>query len=253
VNGGHWSTCEARMILAYYRLGKHDDAMASMKQLMKFARQFRMDNPLTDFGNAVYQPNQPINITYDAFGPPAAFVRGLFEYLYKSDRLVFVPHVPAKVTALVQRDAIRFGSKKLYISTIGSGHVSGVKINGEVWTNHTANEITLPYENTPDEAKIEITLGYDATPFEAKAFAKEEPVELPAEWAAKVEKLTPFEVRDDYVGAHARLAHKAIEMVAKKKPIVETLPEPSKKAAEQLYTDTANRLYDGFVSRAASP
>ena len=69
VNGGDWSTCEARMILAYFRLGKYEDARRSMQQLLTFARRFRMDNPLTDFGNDVYQPKQPINITYDAFGP----------------------------------------------------------------------------------------------------------------------------------------------------------------------------------------
>ena len=28
VNGGHWSTCEARMILGYYRLGQYEDARA---------------------------------------------------------------------------------------------------------------------------------------------------------------------------------------------------------------------------------
>ena len=50
VNGGHWSTCEARMVMGYYRLGKYDDARRSIEQLMKFARSFRMDNPLVDFG-----------------------------------------------------------------------------------------------------------------------------------------------------------------------------------------------------------
>ncbi len=31
VNGGHWSTCEARMIMAYYRLSKFDEARRSMR------------------------------------------------------------------------------------------------------------------------------------------------------------------------------------------------------------------------------
>jgi hypothetical protein len=92
-----------------------------MRQILKFARQFRMDNNLTDFGNAVYQPNQPVNITYDAFAIPAAMVRGLFEYLYKSDRLILVPHIPAGVTELQQRDPVRFGTKRLYLSTAGRG------------------------------------------------------------------------------------------------------------------------------------
>jgi hypothetical protein len=178
-------------------------------------------------------------------------VRGLFEYLYKSDRLILVPHVPEKVKALVQRDPIRFGHKKLFISTTGSGHVSSVKMNGEVWPYHTQNEITLPYDRTPDVAKIEITHGYFALPITAKAAAKDEDVSLPAQWAAKVEKLKTYEERPDYLGAHARLTHRAIDVVAKKKPIVQTLPEASRAAAEKLYIDTANNLYAGFEKAAA--
>src|ERR1017187_455680 len=37
VNGGHWSTCEARMVLAYYRLGQFDDARRAMLRLLTFA------------------------------------------------------------------------------------------------------------------------------------------------------------------------------------------------------------------------
>ena len=33
------------MIMAYYRLGKYDDARRSMKRILDFARRFRMDNP----------------------------------------------------------------------------------------------------------------------------------------------------------------------------------------------------------------
>ena len=87
VNGGHWSTCEARMVLAYYRLGKFEDARRSMRQLLTFAERFRMDNPLTKCGSDVYQPNEPINLCYDSFGPAAALMRGLFEYLYRADGL----------------------------------------------------------------------------------------------------------------------------------------------------------------------
>jgi tetratricopeptide (TPR) repeat protein len=40
VNGGHWSTCEARALMAYYRLGKHDDARKSMKKILDYYRRF---------------------------------------------------------------------------------------------------------------------------------------------------------------------------------------------------------------------
>src|SRR3972149_3880797 len=100
VNGGHWTTCEARMVMAYYRLGKYEDARRSLKQIMKFARQFRLDTPLVDFGGAVYQPKEPVNLCYDSFGAPAAMIRGLFEYLYRADGLTLLPHVPPGTTRL---------------------------------------------------------------------------------------------------------------------------------------------------------
>lgn len=159
VNGGHWTTCEARMVLAYCRLGRFDDARRSMRQLQKFARQFRMDNPLVQFGGAVYQPRQPINLCYDSFGAPAAMLRGLFEYLYRADGLTLVPHIPPSITRLEQHFPVRFGEKQLYLATAGTGPISAVTVNGEAWTRFDAHAVNLPYEDTPDEAVISIGLG----------------------------------------------------------------------------------------------
>ena len=80
------------MVMGYYRLGKYEDARRSMKQLLTFARKFRMDNPLVDFGSNVYQPHEPINLCYDTFAPAAALIRGLFEYIYRADGLTLTPH-----------------------------------------------------------------------------------------------------------------------------------------------------------------
>jgi len=159
VNGGHWSTCEARAIMAYYRLGKHEDARKSMKRMLDYARRFRMDNPLVDFGANVYQPHEPINCVYDNWGVPAAMIRGLFEYLYRANELVVLPHVPPRITELQQRFPIRFGEKRLYLSTVGSGPITGVEINGEPWRDFDRESITLPYDKTPREASVQILLG----------------------------------------------------------------------------------------------
>ena len=159
VNGGHWSTCEARMVMAYYRLGKHEDARRSMKQLLTFARKFRMDNPLTKCGSDVYQPREPINLCYDTFGPAAALVRGLFEYLYRADGLTLLPHIPPGITRLEQHFPIRFGTKRLYLATTGSGPITAVSVNGKPWAAFDAKSVSLPYGETPDEAVIEIALG----------------------------------------------------------------------------------------------
>jgi len=159
VNGGHWSTCEARMILGYYRLGKFEDARASMKQLLTFAERFRMDNPLTKCGSDVYQPNQPINLTYDAFGPPAAFIRGLFEYRYDADSLMLLPHIPPGVTRLEQRFPVRFGTKRIYLASAGIGPVTGVCVNGRKWKLFDSRSVKLPYAALPEVASIEVILG----------------------------------------------------------------------------------------------
>ena len=110
VNGGHWSTCEGRMVMGYYRLGKYEDARRSMRQLLTFAHKFRMDNPLVDFGSDVYQPHEPVNLCYDTFAPVAALIRGLFEYIYRADGLTLIPHIPPSITELEQQFPIRFGS-----------------------------------------------------------------------------------------------------------------------------------------------
>lgn len=159
VNGGHWTTCEARMIMAYYRMGHYEDAARAMQQILKFARKFRMDNPLVDFGNEVYQPNEPINLCYDTFGAPAAMVRGLFEYLYRSDRLTLIPHIPADIVRLQQNFPVRFGKKQIYLATVGAGPISAVTVNGQPWKRFDGNSIELTYEELPDRADVVIGLG----------------------------------------------------------------------------------------------
>lgn len=168
VNGGHWTTCEARALMAYYRLGKYEDARRSMKKIMTFARQFRMDNPLVDFGNAVYQPGEPINLTYDAFGAPSGLIRGLFEYLYSADGLRLVPHIPEGITRLEQRFPIRFGTKRLYLAVAGNGPIESVQVNGKPWKSFDADSVFLPYQSTPELAAIQILRGKaEAKTFEA--------------------------------------------------------------------------------------
>ncbi|MFA6240525.1 MAG: LamG-like jellyroll fold domain-containing protein [Candidatus Hydrogenedentales bacterium] len=159
VNGGHWSTCEARMIMAYYRLGKYEDARRSMKHMMTFARDFRLDNPLVDFGNAVYQPKEPTNLCYDSLGPMAAMIRGLFEYIYRADALTVYPHIPTGISSLEQKFPIRFGTKSLYFTTKGQGPVTSVNVNGKAWTSFDGQAIQLAYDALPDTACIDVALG----------------------------------------------------------------------------------------------
>ncbi len=168
VNGGHWTTCEARMIMAYYRMGAYDDARRAMQQILTFARQFRMDNPLVAFGGAVYQPGEPINLTYDAFGAPAGLIRGLFEYLYGAEGLTLEPHLPDGIVRLEQKFPIRFGHKRLYLALSGHGPITAVLMNDKPWKSFDAHSVFLPYESTPEVAAVQILAG-DAKPHPFKA------------------------------------------------------------------------------------
>ena len=96
---------------------------------------------------------------YDAWGVPAAMIRGLFEYLYRADGLTILPHVPSGITRLEQHFPIRFGKKRLYLATAGAGPVTGVTINGQPWKSFDARSVSLPYDQTPDEAVVQISLG----------------------------------------------------------------------------------------------
>ncbi len=270
VNGGHWSTCEARMMMAYYRLGKHEDARRSMKRLLEFARRFRLDNPLVRFGSDVYQPGEAINITYDAFGPPAAMVRGLFEYLYRADGLTLMPHIPAGVTELHQRFPIRFGRKRLYLSVVGQGKVHRVLVNGKSWQWHDEASVFLPDEHTPEVATIQIVLD-DARPVQVPkpaipVAAKQVLDELarapvPPALAPLKERIAPFArllqrleqagLVQTYEAAHAQLILRQWLTVLRRTELqtagkLHRLPEPSQTAADKSYVDTLTKLCSGL-------
>jgi hypothetical protein len=270
VNGGHWSTCEARMMLGYYRLGKYADARRSMEHMLGFARQFRMDNPLVDFGSKVYQPKAPINLCYDSFGPPAAFVRGLFEYLYRADRLVLVPHIPEGITRLDQRFPIRFGRKRLYLATIGSGPVTAVQVSGVDWSGFDQQSIDLPYEALPDTATIRIGLGGADPSRLADGLAvppvggTQDAVDGPLD-AALVKWLETFlaglmgaDLGDCYEARHAALVLDYLATLGKRKEMlvggrIKPLPEQtSQTAADQSYVDTVRKLYEGLAKTLES-
>ncbi len=267
VNGGHWSTCEARMIMGYYRVGAHDDARKALRKIMTYAERFRMDNPLVEFGNQVYQPSQPINLCYDTFGPPAAFIRGLFEYVYSADGLTLIPHIPRTITRLEQHFPIRFGTRRLYLATSGIGAVNGVTVNGEPIDTFNSKSVRLDYDALPDRAVVQITLGR-GVPI---AFEPEDP---PSEVSAPdadsrdspaLAELLPTVVRvakfhaaletaglsDSYEAAHAKLAvdyfhacrRRAILLAEGK---LRPLPAESRQAAEESYIRTTAKLCEGL-------
>ena len=265
INGGHWSTCEGRMILAYYRLGKFADARNSMKQLLSFAGRFRMDNPLTRMGADVYQPKEPVNLTYDAFAVPAAFIRGLFEYIYTSEGVRLYPHIPAGITELQQKDPIRFGDKKIYLATFGTGPVTAVLINGRKHKEFDKGSLFLAYKKLPAVARVTVLLGnahaepHSVLPTVRTAIrlesdttkAMRELYQNAARLQAFCDRLQTAGMGDSYEAAHARLAVDFYATMVERRRLaaagkLTALPERSRLAADSSYVASARSLQQGL-------
>lgn len=271
VNGGHWSTCEARMVLAYCRLGQYEDARQSIRQMMTFARRFRMDNPLTDFGNAVYQPKEKVNLCYDSFGPFAALVRGLFEPVYTAEGVRLYPHVPPAITEIEQRFPLRYGKKRLYLSAIGSGPLTLVRMNGENLSRFDQDSVFLPYETIPDRAAVTFYLGgaersspvAQTIPDEVNQAgviipAMVNPEGLPKEFVDRLGKLQWFQAHladaglaGCYEGSHAETILECLRAYQQRKDLnasgmTSEVEEGSREAADQSYLDAATRLSQGL-------
>jgi len=167
VNGGVWGTTEGRAILMYYRLGKFEDIRRSANRAMKWAKDFRMDAPWSQRGENTSNPWSDtgnfrvggVAVMIDNFAIPAATIRGLFDFDYRSDRLILRPRVPGTITHYTQKNPVRFGSKNLYISCINGGsNVKSVTINGKVLNNiKKTDNVALYYDILPNEAQIVIT------------------------------------------------------------------------------------------------
>lgn len=166
VNGGAWSTVEGRAILMYYRLGKFEDVRRSAARAMRWAKDFRMDQPWSQRGENSHNPWSDtgifkvhgVTVMVDNFAIPAATIRGLFDYEYRLDRVILRPRVPGGITHYAQKEPVRYGEKRLYVSCRNGGpRVSSVTVNGRTFNTSSPDEVALPYAELPAEARIEIT------------------------------------------------------------------------------------------------
>ncbi len=168
VNGGCWGTVEGRAILGYYRVGAFEDVRRSAARAMKWAKEFRMDAPWSQRGeNSANSWSDTganhvggVSVMVDNFAIPAATIRGLFDYEYRCDRLILRPRVPRTVTAYKQKEPVRFGGKRLYLSCRNGGtRVESVTVNGQSQEVTSSDAAVLLYEQVPEEAHVEIVTG----------------------------------------------------------------------------------------------
>jgi hypothetical protein len=146
-------------------LGKFEDVRRSAARAMKWAKDFRMDAPWSQRGENTSNPWSDtgnfqvggVSVMIDNFAIPAATVRGLFDLDYRADRLILRPRVPGSIVRYDQKEPVRFGKKKIYLTCRNGGpFVRSVKVNGKPLAVTASDEIALVYEDLPDEARVEI-------------------------------------------------------------------------------------------------
>lgn len=260
VNGGVWSTVEARAIMAYYRVGAYEDIRRSNRHSMRLADNYQMDAPLKDFGNSVWFTDSITNLCYDALGVPAATIRGLFEYVYKSDRLILYPHVLPTISEYSQTEPIRFGSKRITISVANGGpRVSSVKVNGRKWPVGSPDSVSLNYDTLPDRAKVEIVMegGWPSAPLSTAAAvaapAAGKPGGLPESLRKAYAELLSKQgnARTEFEKAFVSEALQAFAAY-RERAAMKTEETPEKRAAVlKMYEDAAMNLYKGYLRHKA--
>lgn len=285
VNGGVWGTVEGRAILMYYRLGKFEDIRRSAIRAMKWAKDFRMDAPWSQRGENTNNPwsdagkNQigGVAVMIDNFAIPAATIRGLFDYDYRSDRIILRPRVPGTITQYTQKEPIRFGKKKLYLSCNNSGpNVESVTINGRAMKTQSSDEVALLYNELPTEAKIEITTvggwpkesttaAYPVVPAlvtekttEAKVSAKlPDSLKKPFTVLSSMKKLLATETGADYDKVFINTAIKSFEDYQVRTNLdpgpgyYRTITPERKMGIDKFYARAALMMYHGFTNRMA--
>lgn len=277
VNGGVWGTVEGRAILAYSRLGKFDDIALSADRAMKWAKDFRMDAPFSQCGANTDNPWSDsgshqaggTSVMIDNFAIPAATIRGLFDYDYRSDRLVLRPRLPGEINEYVQNEPVFFGDKKIYLTCHNGGpNVVSVTVNGVTMNVSSPAEIDLLYDSLPTEAHVDIVTngGWAASSLPSAAPATyttatpaplAAPLRTPYGVLKTMSRLLAQKTNADYERSFVGETIGAIEAwqvscSTDRRPGIYRSMTPDKVAAiNQLYYNAALNMYSGLTAQMA--
>ena len=168
VDGGCWATVEGRAILAYMKLGQHDDAFRAADVYMRWAEEYRQDAPFSQWGHNRNNPWQrenndhtecshPVSVMIDNFAPITCLLRGLFDYAADADGLRITPSIPDDITELNQTVPVYFGGCRIYI-TYGDGQNAPDDPSTVSLSVDEQGRITIPAECLPRGGAVRLTL-----------------------------------------------------------------------------------------------
>jgi hypothetical protein len=178
---------------------------------------------------------------------------------------VLIPHIPVGITKLQQNFPIRFGEKRIYLRTRGTGPMTSVLFNGRKWSKRDRTTIHLPYDKLSDVTYVDVVFGNDQVNDDPCPMPRLQRYSGSDPFRTASNALIHRETRildfckhmDDagfhtrYERIHAALCRDAIDVVFERMNMVargeiKKLPEASQKAADKSYVDAANRLFDGL-------
>jgi len=223
-----------------------------------------MDNPLVDFGNAPLSTQTACQHRVRHVGHPGRADSGLFEYLYGSDGLTLLPHIPPGITELRQLDPIRSETKScicLPWERVGQrgdrqqqameGLQGGVCASTLQWyTRHCRD-----YHRVGRRPIRRSLAGLVSSPREVTD------EKLDSDLAGLARRLRNLEAwrkqlaqigrGEEYEAAHARVIEEMITAAQKRRMMQATgklarLPDASQTAADQSYIDAITKLSDGL-------
>jgi hypothetical protein len=152
-----------------------------------YMRLFKADNPIAHqgCGPGMYSEGSPakmagVNLDIDVFAIPAAFVSGVWGYVYRGDVLVLHPALPAGVNRLVQKFPARWGGAQLFLTLQRLEEHTGdlliarrVEVNGTECGSCIAADgsVSLPWAAAMEGAAtaVVVTVANNSTETEAAA------------------------------------------------------------------------------------
>ncbi len=144
VDGGCWATVEGRAIIAYFETGHPDDAFRAADYYMRWAEDYRQDQPLSQWGfntcnswqledcehDGHDKIGRPVSVIIDAFAPVSCLVRGLFSYIPSADGLELRVNLPREIEYYTQHEPIYFGSHALRVRAAAGNAEPKAYLNG---------------------------------------------------------------------------------------------------------------------------
>lgn len=164
-NGGGWPAHQGTMDIACFRANEYAHPLAAWAAMRPMMEAFRAEAPLRSWGLLPWEGtlSQPYNMVYDCWGASGGLMRGLCEYNYTAKGLRLWPHIPPKITRLVQRLPASFGRTRIFIGATGQGKPAGAVVSGRRVALDPDGSVFLALDGSVRRMTVEFLLG-DAAP-----------------------------------------------------------------------------------------